>query len=125
MTALARTDCANFAAVVGIAAGALEPTRSGWAGTALDRYRSAPGGLVIGGTGHWPDDWPTSPIPRAAPIALEADAAEALEALQVPPPCGLVHVPDIDVPRTLPLYFAPTLTAPNLIFPFRTLPPML
>ena len=50
---------------------------------------------------------------------------EDLVALQLPPPCGLVHVPDIDVPRTLPLYFAPTLTAPNLIFPSCTLPPML
>src|SRR6476661_5454816 len=29
---------------------------------------------------------------------------EDLVALQLPPPCGLVHVPDIDVPRTLPLY---------------------
>jgi hypothetical protein len=33
-------------------------------------------------------------------------------------------VPDIDVPLSLPLYFAPTLTAPNLIFPFFTLPLM-
>ena len=45
-------------------------------------------------------------------------------ARQVPPPCGLVQVPDIDVPLTLPLYLAPTLTAPNLIFPWYTLPPM-
>ena len=45
-------------------------------------------------------------------------------ALQVPPPCGLVQVPDIDVPLTVPLYFAPTLTAPNLIFPSFTLPLM-
>ena len=43
-------------------------------------------------------------------------------ALQLPPPCGLVQVPDIDVPLTLPLYLAPTLTAPNLIFPWLTLP---
>ena len=50
MTALARTDLANLAAVVGIAAVALEPTRASWAGTALDGYRvAAPGGLVSGG----------------------------------------------------------------------------
>jgi len=45
-------------------------------------------------------------------------------ALQLPPPCGLVQVPDIDVPLTWPLYLAPTLTAPNLIFPLFTLPLM-
>ncbi len=45
-------------------------------------------------------------------------------ALQLPPPCGLVPVPDIDVPLAVPLYLAPTLTAPNLIFPLRTLPLM-
>lgn len=38
-------------------------------------------------------------------------------ALQPPPPCGLVQMPDIDIPLTLPLYLAPTLTAPNLICP--------
>ena len=45
-------------------------------------------------------------------------------ALQLPPPCGLVQVPDIEVPLTLPRYLAPTLTAPNLILPLRTLPLM-
>ena len=45
-------------------------------------------------------------------------------ALQLPPPCGLVQVPDIEVPLTLPVYLAPTLTAPNLIFPLRRLPLM-
>ena len=49
---------------------------------------------------------------------------EPLVALQLPPPCGLVQVPDMDVPRTVPLYLAPTLTAPNLIFRLCTLPPM-
>lgn len=43
-------------------------------------------------------------------------------ALQLPPPWGLVQVPDIEFPLTVPLYVAPTLTAPNLIFPLRTLP---
>ena len=33
-------------------------------------------------------------------------------------------MPDIDVPLNVPLYRAPTLTAPNLIFPFFTLPAM-
>ena len=42
----------------------------------------------------------------------------------MPPPSGLVQVPDIDALRTLPVYLAPTLTAPNLIFPLRTLPLM-
>jgi hypothetical protein len=48
-----------------------------------------------------------------------------LLALQLPPPCGLVHLPDIESPWSSPLYLAPTLTAPNLIFPLFTLPLML
>ena len=55
---------------------------------------------------------------------VSSSRQEALWALQLPPPCGLVQVPDIDVPLTVPLYLAPTLTAPNLIFPLLTLPPM-
>ena len=62
---------------------------------------------------------------RAPPHSRSgAGRQEDLVALQLPPPCGLVQVPDIDFPLNVPLYLAPTLTAPNLIFPFFTLPAM-
>src|SRR4029077_20019192 len=54
-----------------------------------------------------------------------ADAQDALWALQLPPPEPLVQVPDIFVdPWSAPLYLAPTVRAPNLIFLPRTPPSM-